>query len=81
MTEDIIPAGKPKITFFHFIAGVIVLLGLVLTYLRFTKGLAAVTHLSNYQAWGLWIGFDLLCGVALAAGGYVTSAAVYIFGM
>jgi Ni/Fe-hydrogenase subunit HybB-like protein len=29
----------------------------------------------------LWIGFDLLAGVALAAGGYVTSAAVYIFGM
>ena len=27
------------------------------------------------------IGFDLLVGVALAAGGYVTSAAVYLFGM
>ncbi|MCK5784433.1 MAG: polysulfide reductase NrfD, partial [Desulfobacterales bacterium] len=31
--------------------------------------------------WGLWIGFDLMCGVALAAGGYTTSAACYIFGM
>ncbi|MGD9313241.1 MAG: polysulfide reductase NrfD, partial [Desulfobacterales bacterium] len=28
-----------------------------------------------------WIGFDLLVGVALAAGGYVTSAACYIFGL
>jgi len=81
MTEDIITSGKPKITSFHFIAGIIVLIGLVLTYLRFTRGLAAVTNLSDYQPWGLWIGFDLLCGVALAAGGYVTSAAVYIFGM
>ena len=81
MTENMITTGKPKITSFHLITGVIVLMGLVLTYLRFTKGLAAVTHLSNYQPWGLWIGFDLLCGVALAAGGYVTSAACYIFGM
>jgi Ni/Fe-hydrogenase subunit HybB-like protein len=29
----------------------------------------------------VWIGFDLLVGVALAAGGYVTSAACYIFGL
>jgi Ni/Fe-hydrogenase subunit HybB-like protein len=43
--------------------------------------LAAVTHLSDDNPWGLWIGFDLLVGVALAAGGFVTSAAVYLFGM
>ena len=40
-----------------------------------------VTNLSDYTPWGIWIGFDLLVGVALAAGGYVTSAAVYIFGL
>lgn len=66
---------------FNVIAGVIVIVGLVLTILRFTKGLGAVTNLSNTQGWGLWIGFDLMCGVALAAGGYTTSAACYIFGM
>jgi Ni/Fe-hydrogenase subunit HybB-like protein len=54
---------------------------LILTVLRFTGGLAAVTNLSDYNPWGIWIGFDLLVGVALAAGGYVTSAAVYLFGM
>ena len=63
------------------VAGVIVLVGLFLTFLRFTGGLGAVTNLSDYNAWGIWIGFDLLTGVALAAGGFVTSAAVYIFGM
>jgi len=54
---------------------------LFLTLRRFTGGLAAVTNLSDNNAWGIWIGFDLLTGVALAAGGYVTAAAVYIFGM
>ena len=65
---------------FGVIALIIILLGLILTVLRFTKGLASVTNLSDYNPWGLWIGFDLLTGVALAAGGFVTSAAVYIFG-
>jgi len=66
---------------FNVIAGLIVIMGLILTVIRFTKGLDATTNLSDYNPWGLWIGFDLLVGVALAAGGYVTSAAVYIFGM
>ena len=72
---------KSLITPFNVIAGLIVLMGLVLTGLRFTGGLRAVTNLSDYNPWGIWIGFDLLSGVALAAGGFVTSAAVYIFGM
>ncbi|MEJ2158644.1 MAG: polysulfide reductase NrfD [Desulfobacteraceae bacterium] len=66
---------------FNVIAGIIVIMGLILSVIRFTKGLDATTNLSDYNPWGLWIGFDLLVGVALAAGGYVTSAAVYIFGM
>lgn len=66
---------------FNVIAGIIVIVGLILSVIRFTKGLDATTNLSDYNPWGLWIGFDLLVGVALAAGGYVTSAAVYIFGM
>jgi Ni/Fe-hydrogenase subunit HybB-like protein len=72
---------KSLMTPFNVIAGLIVLMGLVLTGLRFTGGLSAVTNLSDYNPWGIWIGFDLLAGVALAAGGFVTSAAVYIFGM
>ena len=66
---------------FNIIAGLIVIMGLILSVIRFTKGLDATTNLSDYNPWGIWIGFDLLVGVALAAGGYVTSAAVYIFGM
>ena len=79
--EDVAMENKSLFTPFNVIAGVIVIVGIVLTILRFTKGLGAVTNLSNTQGWGLWIGFDLMCGVALAAGGYTTSAACYIFGM
>jgi Ni/Fe-hydrogenase subunit HybB-like protein len=67
------------LTPFNIIAGIIFLIGLPLTYLRFTGGLAAVTNLDHSNPWGIWIGFDLLTGVALAAGGYVTAAAVEIF--
>lgn len=81
MSENVTTAGKSIWTPFNIIAGSIVIMGLILTGLRFTKGLGAVTNLSDYNPWGLWIGFDLLVGVALAAGGYVTSAACYIFGM
>lgn len=66
---------------FNIIAGLILLMGAALTVWRFGWGIGAVTNLDNNNPWGIWIGFDLLCGVALAAGGYVTSSAVYLFGM
>ncbi len=49
-----------------------------IAYLRFTRGLGAVTNLSNSFPWGLWIGFDILCGVGLAAGGFAVTATVHI---
>jgi len=81
MPEETTPGIKSFFSLFNVCAGIIVVIGLYITYLRFTGGLGAVTNLSDHNPWGIWIGFDLLVGVALAAGGYVTSAAVYIFGM
>ncbi|MGD2187311.1 MAG: Ni/Fe-hydrogenase cytochrome b subunit [Desulfobacterales bacterium] len=81
MSDEVATTGKSFLTPFNVVAGIIVILGLIVTVLRFTGGLASVTNLSDDNPWGIWIGFDLLVGVALAAGGYVTSAAVYIFGM
>ena len=46
---------------------------------RFIRGLGAVTDLSDSAPWGLWIAFDVMSGVALAAGGFVIAAVVYIF--
>jgi Ni/Fe-hydrogenase subunit HybB-like protein len=45
---------------------------------RFVFGLGAATNLNDATPWGLWIGFDVLGGVALAAGGFVITAIVYI---
>ena len=81
MSEKITTIRQNALTPFNMIAGIIVVIGLILTAVRFTQGLSSVTNLSDYNPWGIWIGFDLLVGVALAAGGFVTSAAVYIFGM
>ena len=81
MSDEVTTTGKSYLTPFNIVAGIIVIIGLFVTVLRFTKGLGAVTNLSDYNPWGIWIGFDLLVGVALAAGGFVTSSAVYIFGM
>ncbi len=55
--------------------------GVALTFVRYTQGLGAVTNLSDRYPWGLWVGFDLLCGVGLAAGGFVVTGIVYIFNM
>lgn len=72
---------RPLFSRFNLIFGVIILVGLWLTVRRFTGGLGAVTNLDHTNPWGFWIGLDLLCGVALAAGGYTTAAAVELFGM
>lgn len=56
-------------------------IGGVLLLLRFTVGIGGISNLDDTNPWGIWIAFDLLCGVALAAGGYTTSAACYLFGL
>lgn len=82
MTDQAITTeNKSYLTPGNLLTAIILVAGGIVTIIRFTQGLGATTHLSDYNPWGIWIGFDLLCGVALAAGGYVTSSAVYIFGM
>jgi len=61
----------------------LVLLALLagVTALRFTRGLGAVTNLSDAFPWGLWVGFDVLCGVGLAAGAFTLTAVVHLFNL
>ena len=46
---------------------------------RFLFGLGATTNLTDANPWGVWVGFDVMGGVALAAGGFIVTATVYIF--
>ena len=46
---------------------------------RMTKGLGAVTNMNDMYPWGFWLGFDLLGGVAMAAGGFIIATAIYLF--
>ncbi len=69
---------KTKLTFWKLVFLVILALAAYATFVRFTRGLGASTHLSDRFPWGIWIGFDVLCGVMLAAGGFTLTAAVHI---
>ncbi len=71
--------GLPRLSFWSWVFVVIMALGLYATYMRFFHGLGAATNLSDGFPWGLWIGFDVLCGVGLAAGGFTLVAVVHIF--
>ena len=68
-----------KFTFWKVVAVIIIAAGLYSTFIRFTQGLGASTNLSDAFPWGLWIGFDMLCGVGLAAGGFTICAVTHIF--
>ena len=74
------PRGK-IFTPFNVISVPIMLLGLAILVVRFTKGLGAVTNLSQEYPWGFWIGFDVVTGVAFAGGAYTITFAVYIMRM
>jgi Ni/Fe-hydrogenase subunit HybB-like protein len=69
---------KMKLTFWKFVFLALMAAGLYATVVRFTQGLGRSTNLSDQFPWGIWIGFDVLCGVMLAAGGFTLTAAVHI---
>jgi Ni/Fe-hydrogenase subunit HybB-like protein len=69
----------PKLTVWRAIFAVIMLCGLYATWVRIFYGLGGSTNLSDKFPWGIWIAFDVMCGVALAAGGFTLVALVHIF--
>ncbi|MCE1199342.1 MAG: polysulfide reductase NrfD [Marinilabiliales bacterium] len=78
--SELKPKGK-IFTLFNVISVPVILLGIALIILRFWKGLGAITNLSQDVPWGLWIGFDVVTGVAFAGGAYVLTFMVYILNM
>ena len=75
--SELKPRGK-WLTPFNVISIPVICIGLIIIVIRFWKGLGAVTNLSQEVPWGLWIGFDVVTGVAFAGGAYVVTFMVYI---
>ncbi len=69
---------KFRFTFWKLVLLFLLAAGMYATFVRFTQGLGASTNLSDKFPWGIWISFDVLCGVMLAAGGFTLTAAVHI---
>ena len=78
--SELKPRGK-WLTPFNIISIPIIFLGLALIVLRYWKGLGSITNLTQEVPWGLWIGFDVVTGVAFAGGAYVVTFMVYILNM
>lgn len=72
---------RAKITFWRVVLAIALIAGAYATIIRFFRGLGASTNLTDAFPWGLWIGFDVMCGVMLAAGGFTLTSAVYLFNL
>ncbi len=77
LLSELKPKGK-ILTPFNIISLPVIILGISLIVIRFAKGLGSITNLSQEVPWGLWIGFDVVTGVAFAGGAYVITFIVYI---
>lgn len=75
--SELKPRGK-ILTPFNVISAPIIVLGAILIVLRLVYGLGATTNLSQEYPWGIWIAFDVMCGVAFAGGAYTLCFVVYI---
>ncbi|MBM4146478.1 MAG: hypothetical protein FJ240_09455 [Nitrospira sp.] len=78
LKKELVPRGHIA-TPFNIISLPIMLLGYVFIVLRLAYGLGKpVTNLNQEYPWGLWIGFDVVTGVAFAGGAYVLCFIVYV---
>jgi Ni/Fe-hydrogenase subunit HybB-like protein len=68
-----------RLGFWPLVFALVVAVFAAVSVVRFTRGLGATTHLSDQFPWGVWIGFDILCGVGLAAGAFTLMAVVHLF--
>lgn len=80
MSTEAAPLRQKFFTFNVAVLFFFMATGAVFAFFRFFYGFGSVTNLSKAYPFGLWIAFDVACGVALAAGGFTTAAIVEIFG-
>jgi Ni/Fe-hydrogenase subunit HybB-like protein len=58
---------------------VLVIVGFISAIIRFVFGLGATTNLTDRYPWGLWVSFDIVTAVPLAAGAFTLGAIVHCF--
>lgn len=61
-----------------FFLSALSLVGLFFTAVRFTKGIGAVSNLSDGYPWGIWVAYDVAIGTAVTCGGYTVALLSYI---
>ena len=80
LKKELKPRGNIA-TPFNLISLPIMILGYIFIVYRLATGLGTpITNLNQQYPWGLWIGFDVVTGVAFAGGAYVLCFIVYILG-
>jgi Ni/Fe-hydrogenase subunit HybB-like protein len=78
VTENIVTEIKGYSRFIKFLI-LLVAAGAVASLARFVYGLGNTTHLNDTYPWGLWISFDVVTAVPLAAGAFTLGAIVHCF--
>ncbi len=75
--SELKPKGK-LITPFNLISLPVMLTGAIIIIIRFAYGLGSVTNMNQEYPWGIWVGFDVVTGVAFAGGAYIITFVVYV---
>jgi Ni/Fe-hydrogenase subunit HybB-like protein len=78
VTENVVAEIKGYHHFIKFLI-LLVVIGTLAALLRFVLGLGATTKLNHTYPWGLWISFDVVTAVPLAAGAFTLGAIVHCF--
>ena len=72
---------KSLLTPGNAVYALILMVGIPIVIYRFVFGIGAASNLTQMNPWGIWIGLDVMSGVALAAGGFTLATAVYVLGL
>lgn len=67
-----------RVTVFKSILWAILGFGIASVTVRMLFGLGAIANFSDATPWGIWKGVNVVPGIALAAGGFVVTAIIYV---
>ncbi len=67
-----------RVTVFKSILWAILGMGIASVTVRMLFGLGAIANFSDATPWGIWKGVNVVPGIALAAGGFVVTAIIYV---